>query len=360
MKLIDQYIMKSVLATLMLALLVLAGLDTLFSFIAELEDLRPTYGLPNAALYSLATFPRRTYEFIPIATLIGCLLSLGMLSNNSELIVMRAAGVSVKRIVFAAIKAVLIVIVCGLILGQWVMPKAERFAQSYRALKLGGGTALKVNQGNWHRDGEDFVHINTIAPNGVMFGVTRYRVNHQNQLVETSYSSRADYQELQEPASSGLWSLQQVRGTSIGADRVSVAQFDEKKWQTSLDPKLINLVVLKPDYLSISGLHQYAVHMQAEGMSYKPYSLAFWKKILQPLATITMIIIAVSFIFGPLRSVTMGFRVMVGLIIGLLFNYTQDFLGYSSLVFDVQPWVAASVPVACFAVIGAILISRVH
>lgn len=363
MKLLDHYILRTVLFTLLLVLLVLAGLDTLFSFIAELEDLSPSYQLEDAAIYAVATFPRRCYEFIPVATLIGCLLSLGMLANSSELVVMRAAGVSVARIVFSVLKAVLIIVVAGLVLGQYVMPQTERYAQSYRALQQGGGSTLKVKHGNWQRDGDSFIHVNAIAPDGIMYGVTHYKVSEANQLLETGFSKRADYLGPYESSgheASERWRLTENRVTILEADRIRVEQPKQFEWQTNLNPKLINLVVLKPDFLSITGLHQYAQHMRSEGLSFKPYLLAFWKKIMQPFATLTMIVIAVSFVFGPLRSVTMGLRVMVGLVVGLVFNYAQDFLGFASLVFNIQPWAAATLPVICFAVVGVVLISRVR
>ncbi len=359
MRLLDRYIMRTVLLTLALVLLMLAGLDTLFSFIAELEDLGRTYKLKDAAIYSVATFPRRFYEFIPVATLIGCLLSLGMLASNSELVVMRAAGVSVHRIVYAVLKAVLVIVAVGIVLGQCVMPYTEQYAQSYRALQQGGGKTLKVKHGNWHRDGEYFIHVNAIEPNGVMHGVTRYQVREDNRLGQTGFSARAVYQGQEGAFEDDYWRLEKNRITTIGSEHVSVDKAETIKWYTELDPALINLVVLKPDHLSITGLFQYSAHMKNEGLSYKPYLLAFWKKVMQPFGTLTMIAIAVSFVFGPLRSVTMGFRVMVGLVVGLVFNYAQDFLGFASLVFNIPPWFAATLPVVAFAVLGAVLLSRV-
>jgi lipopolysaccharide export system permease protein len=72
-----------------------------------------------------------------------------------------------------------------------------------------------------------------------------------------------------------------------------------------------------------------------------------------------MVLLAVSFIFGPLRSVTVGLRIMVGLIIGLLFHYLQDFMVHASTVFDVPPWFATLMPIAMFFGVGLVLLRRV-
>ena len=77
-----------------------------------------------------------------------------------------------------------------------------------------------------------------------------------------------------------------------------------------------------------------------------------------PLGTAVMVLVAISFIFGPLRSVTMGFRVFTGLLVGLLFKYMQDFLGPMSLVYGFNPMLAVLVPIAVSAVAGGILMRR--
>ena len=120
MKLLDGYIAKAVFFAVFVVLLIIVGLDSVFSFVAELEELEAEYQILQALMYILLTTPRRIYEFIPIATLIGCLVGLGALANTSELTVMRAAGVSVMRIVYAAVKPVLGFVVLALVLGQFI------------------------------------------------------------------------------------------------------------------------------------------------------------------------------------------------------------------------------------------------
>ena len=83
------------------------------------------------------------------------------------------------------------------------------------------------------------------------------------------------------------------------------------------------------------------------------YFLEFWKKVLAPIATLSMVLVACSFIFGPLRSVTMGLRLIFGIFAGLGFRYLQDFSGYASLVYDFSPLLAAALPIA-FCLLGGV------
>ena len=80
---------------------------------------------------------------------------------------------------------------------------------------------------------------------------------------------------------------------------------------------------------------------------------------MQPLTTLVMVFIAISFVFGPLRSVSMGQRIMAGVIVGLLFHYAQQFLGHVTIIFNIMPFLAAAVPVTLCFFIAVYLLRRV-
>ena len=121
--------------------------------------------------YVLLTAPRRAYEMLPMAALIGCLIGLGTLASNSELTIMRAAGVSIGRIVWAVMKPMLVLMLAGILIGEYVAPLTENQAQADRALAQGGGAAQSSKRGMWHRQGQEYVHVNAVQPGGVLLGV---------------------------------------------------------------------------------------------------------------------------------------------------------------------------------------------
>lgn len=352
MKLLDWYIAKAVFFAVLVVLVIIVGLDAIFSFVAELEELEGDYQIAEALIYMLFTLPRRLYEFIPISTLIGCLIGLGALANNSELTVMRAAGISVTRIVYAATKPVLVYVALALMLGQFVVPKTEQYAESERTRHIDGSDALRAKHGFWFRDGDAYVHIKAIQPNGVLFGVARFHFNAQQALVSSDYSERALFQ-------GDHWILFKVRETLIDDFRTQVNRFETLRWDTGMTPEFLATVALRPDYLSLTGLFSYARQLTAQGLDSGEYYFAFWKKVLQPIATVVMVFIAISFIFGPLRSVTMGQRITAGVVVGLLFNYAQELLGHVSIVFNVSPLIAAGIPIMICAGVGIVLLRRI-
>ena len=113
---LDRYIGTQVFFSILAVLGIILGLALLFAFIDELGDVQGKYGLGEALSYVMLTAPRRAYEMLPMAALIGSLIGLGSLASNSELTIMRAAGVSIGRIVWAVMKPLLVLILVLLIL----------------------------------------------------------------------------------------------------------------------------------------------------------------------------------------------------------------------------------------------------
>ncbi|KAA1173756.1 LPS export ABC transporter permease LptG [Marinobacter salinexigens] len=351
MRKIDGYVMRTVGGAMFLVMVVVLSLDLIFAFIGELEDTRNGYQTLEALWYVFLTLPRRIYDYLPLGAFMGCLVGLGSMASSSELTVIRAAGVSLKRIVWSAMKPALIVVMLGVVIGEYIAPPAERFAQSDKAVALGAGRNVAAASGVWHREGDIFIHLNAVQPNGVLHGVSLFRFNDQRELLSSSFASRAIYQ-------GSYWQLENVRTTRIGEQGTEVVETPSQRWETGLSPSVLSVLIVKPENLSMSGLYTYASYLGEQDLDAAPYWLAFWKKTLMPLGTAVMVLVAISFIFGPLRSVTMGFRVFTGLMVGLLFKYMQDLLGPMSLVYGFNPVLAVFIPIAVNAVVGAILMRR--
>lgn len=348
---LDWYIGKTVLLNILVVALIILGLDLVFAFIGELEDVEGNYGAGNALTYTLLTGPRRLYDMLPMAALVGCLIGLGTLASNSELTVMRAAGVSVTRIVGAVLKPLLVLMLGGVLLGEYAAPYSENLAENRRAIVQGSDGAFQ-SRGLWHREGNDFLHINAVQPDGELVGVTRYRFAAERRLLESSFARRATVQ-------SDHWLVQDVEATRFlenGNSEVVVNA--EERWDVLLSAELLRVVMLEPDVLSLSAIWQYQGYLADQGLNNSQYWLAFWKKLLQPLATLALVFVAISFVFGPLRSVTLGQRIFTGVLVGFSFRILQDLLGPSSLVFGFSPLIAVLLPITILLLMGTYLMKR--
>ena len=335
----DWYVGKAVLTATLGVLLLLVGLDALTSVVDETDDMRDGYSFLNILVYVAYTLPRRIHEFVPFAALIGALIGLGRLAATSELTVMRAAGISMFRMAAMALKPALLFAAVGFSVGEFIAPHTEQLAMSYRALAQHSESAVAGRFGAWNRDGNTFVHVDAVQRGGVAYGVTLLSFDEERRLTKTLVAERATH-------AGDHWILEQVNLTSLQAGETSVNEVTLWRWDTAITPQLLTLDVVEPETLPVMQLWPYAQFLKQQGMVFADIELAFWRKVLQPLATLGLVLVAMSFIFGPLRQGTMGARIFVGVIVGVVFRISQDFFGPASLIFGYDPLVAALVPIS--------------
>lgn len=347
---ITRYVSRTVFTAIALTLVVFLALDFIFSLINELEKVNGNYTAFEAFKYMLFTMPRRLYDYIPYSCLIGCLAGLGLLASSSELVIIRAAGVSVKRIAWMALRPALAFIFVAMVVGEFVAPYTEQMADNRRSF-LRYNNTQKAPQNMWNREGNEFMYVNAVLPNGVIYGLTRYQFDDKHQLVSASFTRQATYRD-------NYWQEEDVSVTYIEADVIRNQVIPSRRWDTNLTPNLFNILVLAPEDISLRNLRYYIDYLDKQNLTSSGYSLAFWQKSLQPLATAALVLVAISFIFGPLRSVTMGQRIFTGVVLGIVFVLLQRLLGPSSLVFGFAPLIAVMIPIALCVALGIYLLSR--
>ncbi|MCC6302118.1 MAG: LPS export ABC transporter permease LptG [Gammaproteobacteria bacterium] len=354
MRILDLYIGKAVIGGAFLVMCVLLSLFAFIEFIGELDVIgRADYGVWEACRYVLLSVPRLTYELMPMAALIGSLIGLGVLAGNHELVIMRASGVSLARISWAAIKAGLLLVVFAVWVGEWVVADAEQSAATLRSSALAGNDSLRTGDGFWTRDGRDFINVRTVLPDGGLLDVRIYEFDAAHALERVSRAKSASY-------AGGEWRLRQVSRSVIGPDGVSTEHLPELTWRSQLKPDLLDIIAIKPNSLSVSGLYRYIRYLRANGLSSGRYELEFWTKIALPFATCVMVFAALPFVFGPLRSVGVGQRMLIGVLVGIgfyLFNQTVSYIG---LVYEFNPVVSAVLPTVLLLAGAVYMMRRIH
>lgn len=353
MRIIDHYIRRNILATTAMVLLVIVGLDLLASFISELEELKAEYQILQAMAFVLVSVPGKIYEFLSVSILIGCLIGLGALASSSELLVIRAAGVPPRRIIVSVLKPIMALVILGLFLAQFIVPPIEHWGQAQKTSARSNSILLKTKGGIWHREGNEYIHIKTVGLDGQMYDINRFRFDNNNKLIASHYFKRADYQ-------NKYWAIQDATSTAFNDNTTAVFRFSELQWFSGLTPQNLSTVIIKPDQLSMTALYQYANYLKKQDLNAANYLVSFWKKVFQPVVTVVMVLIAISFVFGPLRSVTAGLRVLVGVVVGVGFQQGQQLAAYASLVYNIEPFVAVVTPILLALLVALLLIRRIQ
>lgn len=352
-----RYLSKTVLGAMLVVLGVISTIDLVFTLADEIASTNRFYTATDAILYVLRTLPTSVYELLPYIALGGALIGLGVLASSQELLIMQASGVRTPVLVGWVMLPVLAVMLFSLVLGEWIAPALQQKAQSDRALIMSGGQAISSEDGDWRKIGNEYIHINAIAPGGrELFGITVFELDERRRLVRSSFAAEGEYMA---DAFAPYWRLSDVQETRFTEGRVFARQHTELEWSVDMSPELLSVLLVRPDRQSISGLFQLARYFDREGLDSSSYYLAFWKKLLQPLATLSLVLLAVSFVFGPLREATMGYRVFVAIAMGLGFTIVQRTLGPATILYGISPFVATLVPILLCALIGVFLLRRV-
>lgn len=353
MKILDNYIAKQIIITIVIVAFALLGFDLFFKLVDELKIIgRGQYTLTTAFVFLLLTIPTRIYAMFPWSALIGALIGLGALANHSELVVMRTATISVARITWAVLKAALIIMLFVVLLGEGIAPTTERLASDKRTLALSGGQTIQTDFGLWIRQGREFVHVQTVRPNGELLGVTRYQFDAHRRLTEALFAESAIQHDK-------VWQLNQVKGTNFLDNKTKSFKEDTKIVETLLEPEILETALVKhPERLSLPALFRTIQHRAKNALNTQSYELAFWTKILQPVVILMMVFLAVPFVFGPLRTGSQGRRIVVGILVAFLFHTLNNLFAPLAVVYQFPPVLAVLLPVIAFSGAGIWMLKR--
>lgn len=349
---LTEYLGKTILIAILLALTLLVGMEFIFSLVNELRYVGVgDYSLAKALLFIFLSLPDQLAQMFPMSALVGTLMGLGWLASHSELVIMQVSGLSKIDIIFKVLKLALLLVIGAWVLGEGLAPVTKKLAHTQKATALSAGQALRTVYGTWMKDGEDFIHIQSIEDNHLQ-GITRYQFNANMQLKKASFAHHADFQD-------DHWILYNIEETVFTKKRLMHNYVAQQKWVSDIDPDILRIIGVKElDELSLTGLWQAIKYRQANELEVRSYQLAFWQKMVRPVATLVMMFLAIPFIFGPLRSATMGFRMVVGILIGFVFYTFNQLFGPLTLVSSISPLVGAWLPTLFFLGIGLMMLRK--
>ena len=338
MRVINRYIAVEVFKSTLVALLFLLSLTLIITFADELDDLgEGQYGLGEIFKYLLLIMPRNFYELLPSAALLGALITLGSMANNYELTAMRAAGISRWQIILSVLRVGAALMIISLLVSEFIAPPAEQAAQMLKFTAKNEQVALRTKYGFWARDGNTYLNIREILNSSELKDVSIYEMNENNELKFATHAAVARFE-------GDKWRLEGMQQTTMSKKGVEVKEFDVAELDSLLDPDILDVVVVKPDRLSIVGLARYIQFLQDNGQDAATYMVAITSKIIRPFVILVMLLIAVPFVLGVGRAGSTGGRILIGALIGIGFNLVDRLFGNVGLVYGLNPIIAAALP----------------
>ena len=355
MNVLARYIVRAIIRNVALVLFVLVTVTTLFLFVSQVDDIgTANFGLREAILFVALRIPRAIVESLPAATLLGSLLGLGHLATQSELIAMRAAGISKLQLLsYVGIAGILLATVMAA-LGESIAPSLGSYAREMRSEALLDEIEIADGRSTWFKVEGVIINVRREFGGTGDGGLYLYELDGERRIEAVGRADSVDAQ------GSSSWTLSGYAETRFAADHVSASQVSRSAHELAFNAELLGLSEVREDLLDTPALQRYISFLQSNGRDASSYLMAYWGRWARSVSVPFMALLAVPFVFGSLRSAGAGARLIIGLCIGLGVYVADQVLTSSGSVYDFDPILVAWAPTVSLILITGIAVLRVR
>ncbi|HET9578017.1 MAG TPA: LPS export ABC transporter permease LptG [Usitatibacter sp.] len=341
-----RYFAREILASSLLVLAALLALFGFFDLIHELDELgRGGYRLNLMLAYVALMLPSHAYVLLPAAGLMGTLFALARMSEQSEITVMRASGLSLTQLAMHVAGAGVVIALLTMAAGELVAPYTEEAAKALRLKATSSIVAREFRSGFWVKDDRSFVNIQDVTADTELLNLRIYEFDAAYRLKSISRAEKATYRPPDH------WDLANVELTRFDGDRAILDRVPHATWHSGLTPDILSVLKINPERLSVLNLRAYIEHLRENQQKSTRYEIAFWNKFLYPVAGITLMILAIPFALGSTRAGGVGGKIVMGIIIGMAFHFGSRLFSHAGLLNDWPALISAGLPVG---IVGAV------
>lgn len=352
MNTIDRYLYRTVMLYTLMVMAVLLTLAGLVVFISQQNDIGVgNYTAADAFLYTFLNVPQQAFELLPIGAMIGALMGLGNLAAGSELVVTRASGVSVWRITWPVALAGLSLSLIMYAIGEYVAPPLAQFAKREKTTSKLADVSFAGSSGAWVKDGNLILRVQTGEVDQAFGGVSLFQLS-GNRLLSVERAERISV------ANRGEWQLQNVETTRFAEGHVDSELVNQVTMRSAVNPDFLGLAATDPQLLTLRGLKTYIDHLRRNSLETSVYEIGYWSRIARLAAVIIVSLLAIPFVFGPLRTTGAGTRTVIGVLLGVVFFVITGTIENSGRLFDLDPVLVGWLPTGVIGLCTLIAISR--
>ncbi|MDB5717050.1 MAG: permease YjgP/YjgQ family protein [Sphingomonas bacterium] len=338
------------LAVLAALVIVLQALDLL----GESGNILAYPGNGDAELWQYVSLraPQIIARFLPFSVLLGTLVTLATLNQNSEIISMKAAGISAHQILAPLIVASFGVAAVSFVFNDRIVSRATSTLSAWQSTSYGPlpkdrGIASNV----WVRDGDDLIHAAQVSGRGAavqLRGVTVYdRAGGTLQTIVDAGSAQQ---------SEGGWKLDGVRRFDVAAG--TIARLPSLVIGRGITPDRFTLADVDADERSFGALRQDIAELHAAGRPTGALEAGMWHKVSGPLSSVLMPLLAGVAAFGLARSGRLFIRAVIGMALGFTYFVADNFALAMGNLGAYPPVLAAWAPFLLFLLIGEAVLIR--
>lgn len=353
MNILDRYLYRTVLVYATMAMAVMLTLGALVLFITQQSDIGVgNYSAVDAFLNTLLNLPQTAFELLPIGAMIGALMGLGQLAAGSELVVTRASGVSVWRIAWPVGLAGLTLAVIMYGIGEYAAPPMAQYAKREKTTAKMADVSFAGSSSAWVKDGNLILRVQTGDADHAFGGVSVFELDGPTRLSSILRAARISV------ADPGRWNLYDVATSRFGKDHVDADTRGEETMRSNVNPDFLGLAATDPQLLTLHGLASYIDHLRRNSLETAVFEIGFWSRIARLFAVIVVTLLALPFVFGPLRTTGAGTRTVIGVLLGVLFFLINRTVENGGQLFDLNPVLVGWLPTMAVTLGTVVAISR--
>ena len=338
------------LAVLLMLVLILQTLDLL----GESGKILGVPGNDDGDLwrYIGMRIPQLVQRFLPFSVLLGTLITFTTLSQNSEIVSMKAAGLSAHQILAPMIIASLFVAAFSFVFNDSIVAPNSAKLKRWQDVEYGQipkDDGIRYNV--WVREGRDFVQARTVSGKGAATTLADVRVYQRSSgsLIRVIRADTASFFD-------GAWKLEKVRIFDVRA--ATQERADSLILGRGIEPKRFEQKKVDGDALAFVPLSKAVDEMKASGRRTSALEANLWHKISGPLSAVLMPLLGSIAAFGLARSGALFLRAVIGMGLGFAYFVADNFALAMGNLGAYPPYVAAWAPFLLFLLIGETVLFR--
>ncbi|WP_454884975.1 LPS export ABC transporter permease LptG [Sphingomonas oryzagri] len=354
------YMARTFLTRTLAVLIALVVIMQTLDLLGESGDILAVAGNGEAQLwhYVALRMPQIVAFFLPFSVLLGTLITLASMNQNSEVIAMKAGGVSAHQILAPLVLASMGIAALAFTFNERIVTRATATLDAWQDVNYGPIPKSSNSSGNvWVRDGDDIVHAAQVTGRGTnvrLTGVTVY--DRDGEELHRVFTAPSAVEKV--GANGGLagWTAPEVTMFDVvSGTQLKMARYD---FGQHITPDQFTLADVTAEERSLSDLAAAVSDLKVAGRPTGPLETGWWHKISGPLSSVLMPLLAGVSAFGLARSGALFVRVVLGMGLGFAYFVSDNFAVAMGNLGAYPPILAAWAPFLLFLLIGETVLIR--
>lgn len=354
MNIVKRHLIKETSYSILLIMAALLAMFAFFDLMQELESVgKGSYGIAKILIFIVLSSPGHIYEIVPVAVLIGTMYSLSQFAKNSELVILRVSGMSTIQIGLALLRIGVVFALITFIVGEMITPLSEKTAQRMRIKAIDSVVAQDFRSGLWVKDGKSFVNVEQVLPDAELVNIHIYEFDENFQMIAINHAKTGVF-------NGQSWDLTGVTQTHLGKTNVRSNHLEKAQWKSLIRPDLLNILLVVPEKMSAWNLYSYISHLSKNKQKTSRYEIALWAKLVYPVASLVMVMLALPFGFLQQRSGTVTTKIFMGVLLGIVYQVLNKVSLHLGLLNDWTAFSSAVMPTFLFFITSVLMLMWVE